>query len=290
MKISVIVTNYNGISLLKKNFLHIINSSTIADEIILADDNSTDSSVKFIQELTNKNKKIKIIRQESNVGFGSNSNNAIKSAKGDLVVLLNNDIKPHPNYIENSIKHFQNKEIFAVGFSELNNENWAKIFWENGYIQHLPGSPVDKSHITGWVSGGSGVFRKSIFEKLGGFDSIYYPFYCEDLDIGYRAWKSGYKLLWEPSSIVEHRHESTMSKFPKHFRNYVIERNRLLVVWRNIEDKKMLFENKLNLFSRIMFGPNYVKIIRAAKNQIDKHPKPIVYPKLSDQQIFELFK
>jgi len=290
MKISVIVTNYNGISLLKKNFIHIINSSTGAQEIIFADDNSTDQSVEFIKSLQNKYKKIRIIKQKTNTGFGLNSNNAVKEAKGDLIVLLNNDIKPHPNYIENSLKHFQDKKIFGVGFSELNNENWAQIYWSGGYLQHQPGLEINNTHITAWLSGGSSIIRKEYFLKLGGFDSIYSPFYCEDLDLGYRAWKSGYKLFWEPSSIVEHRHESTISKLPKHFRNYVIERNRLLVVWRNISDKKMILENKLNLIGRIISGPNYIKIIRAAKSQINRYPKPIIYPKLTDRQIFDLFK
>jgi len=125
---------------------------------------------------------------------------------------------------------------------------------------------------------------------LGGFDGIYAPFYSEDVDLGYRAWKSGYKLLWEPKSIIEHKHESTMSKFPKRFLDYVKERNRLLTVLRNITDPKMLSENKITQILRVLSGPNYIKIILAARRQIKAYPAPIVFPVLTDQEIFALFK
>ncbi|MDP4009687.1 MAG: glycosyltransferase [Candidatus Shapirobacteria bacterium] len=290
MKISVIVTNWNGSALLKKNFERTILMSPEAQEIIFADDASEDTSVKYISELQKKYPKIKIVAHPKNLGFGGNSNDAVKQSQGDLVVLLNNDIYPHPDYIKNSLHHFENKNIFGVSFAELGHENWAKIFWKDGYLQHEPGTDISQTHISGWVSGGSSIIRKDLFQKLGGFDKVYSPFYSEDLDLGFRAWKSGYTLLWEPKSVVEHRHESTISKFPKSLLNYVKERNRLLNVWRNITDPNMLKSNRLALITRVLFGPNYIKIIRAAKRQIKNSPAPIVFPKLTDQQIFELFK
>lgn len=289
MKISVIVTNWNGIKLLKKNLENIIINSPEADEIILADDASTDSSIVFAKDLQKKYSKLKIIEHKNNIGFGENSNDAVKTAKGELIVLLNNDIYPHKNYIKNSIKHFNDSNVFGVGFSELGHENWARIYWGEGYLQHEPGLEVSKTHISAWVSGGSSIIRKKHYIKLGGFDPIYEPFYSEDLDLGLRAWKSGYTLLWEPKSVVEHKHESTMSKFPKRSLDYVKERNRLLSVLRNITDKKLLKSNKFGQFLRVISGPNYIKIIRSAKKRIKTFPKPIVFPKLTDQEILKLF-
>lgn len=288
-KISVIVTNWNGILLLKKNLEKIIVNSPEAQEIILADDASQDESVEFAKELQKKYHKLKIITNKKNLGFGENSNNAIKKSTGDFVVFLNNDINPHNGYISKAIVHFRDKNVFGVGFSELGHENWARIFWKDGYLQHEPGKEISKTHITAWVSGGGSIVKKEFFLKLGGFDPIYAPFYSEDLDLGYRAWKSGYTLLWEPKSIVEHRHESTMSKFPKKFLDYVKERNRLLTVLRNITDKNFIRSNKIAIFFRIILGPNYIKIVRAAKKQIKKYPPSIVFPKLTDKEIFKLF-
>lgn len=290
MKISVIVTNWNGIQLLKKNLEKIILSSPEAEEIILADDASQDKSVEFVKSLQKKYPHLKVLTTKKNLGFGKNSNRAVKESIGELVVLLNNDINPEKNYISKSLKHFEDPSIFGVGFCEKGHENWARIFWKNGYLQHEPGTDITKTHITAWVSGGGSIIRKSLFLKLGGFDSVYEPFYSEDLDLGYRAWKSGYKLLWEPECVIEHHHESTMSKFSKSLLNYVKERNRLLNVWRNITDPKLLKSNKIALLGRIFSGPNYIKIIRAAKKQIKKYPQPIVFPKLTDREIFKLFE
>lgn len=290
MQISVVVTNWNGIKLLSKNLERIIINSPEAQEVILTDDASSDDSVKFASELQKKFTQLKIISNPKNIGFGNNSNNAVKSAKGDFVVLLNNDIYPYSGYISQAIKNFKNDNILGVGFAEKGHENWARIFWKNGYLQHEPGLDISTTHITAWVSGGSSIINKKIFLKLGGFDEVYAPFYSEDLDLGYRALKSGFEMLWEPKSIVEHRHEATISKFPKHFLDYVKERNRLLTVWRNIDDQKLLRLNRLALIGRVLSGPNYIKIIRAAKKQMDKFPPPIVFPKLTDQEIFNLFK
>lgn len=291
MKISVIVTNWNGLPLLQKNLPRIIEMSPEAQEIIVADDFSErDNSVEYLKNLQKKYSKLKIITNKKNLGFGKTSNKAVSKSTGDLVVLLNNDIYPHKGYIKNSLHHFSDPNVFGVGFAEQGHENWARIFWKNGYLQHEPGLNNKKTHISGWVSGGSSIIRKSLFEKLGGFDEVYQPFYSEDLDIGYRAWKSGYTLLWEPKCIVEHKHESTMSKFSVNFLNYVKERNRLLNTWRNITDPQLLYLNKIALVGRVLSGPNYIKIILAAKRQLKKSPAPIVFPKLTDQEIFAKFK
>ena len=291
MKISVIVTNWNGKPLLKKNLETIIQKSPEAEEIILADDCSSDDSVKFAKKIQRKYPKLKIIAHKKNLGFGGNSNDAVRKATGDLVVLLNNDILPHDKYITNTLSHFSDPKVFGVGFAELGHENWARFFWKQGYLQHEPGvNNIDKVHISGWVSGGSSIIRKSLFEKLGGFDAVYQPFYSEDLDLGYRAWKSGFILLWEPKSVVEHKHEATMSKFSVNFLNYVKERNRLLNTWRNITDPELLSKNKLALIGRVLSGPNYIKIIRAAKRQVRKSLPPIVFHKLTDQEILAKFK
>jgi len=290
MKISVIITNWNGKSLLKKNLEAIILASPQADEFILADDASQDDGVDFARKLQKKYPKLKIIAHQKNQGFGANSNDAVFKSQGDLVVLLNNDIYPDKNYIAPTLKHFKDPNVFGVGFAERGHECWANIYWKNGYLQHSPGSKNNKLHISGWVSGGSSIIRKSLFEKLGGFDPVYAPFYCEDLDLGYRAWKSGYTLLWEPKSIVEHHHETTMSKFSPNLLNYIKERNRLLNTWRNITDPNLLRSNFFYLILRVLTGPNYIKIIRAAKKQISKSQSPIVFPKLSDQEILAKFK
>lgn len=289
MKISVVVTNWNGLNLLKKYLENVVINSPEALEIILADDASEDNSLIYARELQKKYSKLKIISHKKNHGFGKNTNDAVKKAKGDYVVLLNSDIDPHKNYIKNSLIHFKDPKVLGVGFAELGNENYAKLFWKNGYLQFSRGLSK-KTHISAWVSGGSSIIRKDYFLKLGGFDHVYEPFYFEDFDFGLRAWRSGYKLLWEPKSVVEHKHESTTSKFPKKFLIYVKERNHLISVLRNVTDKKLLFKNTIFSFLRVLSGPNYLKIILAAHRQLKKYPAPICTKERSDRDLLKLFE
>lgn len=289
MDISVIITNWNGLQLLRKNLPQVIKTSRLAKEIIIADDASTDNSLKFLKQIQKKHPKIHIIQNKKNVGFGKNSNQAVTSSIGQLVVLLNSDIYPHAGYIQKTLKHFTDPKVFGVGFREVGNANWGQIFWRSGYLQYRPGKNTGKTHITAWLSGGGSIVRRQAFLKLAGFDPIYQPFYCEDLDLGLRAWKSGYQLLWEPKALIEHHHESTMSQFPKRFLEYVKERNRLLTVWRNITDPGLLRSHRWAQIGRILSGPNYIKIIRAAKKQIKKYPPQKVFPILSDRQLISIF-
>lgn len=288
-KISVVITNFNGLKLLQKNLESVLINTPEASEFIFADDASTDSSLEFVGEIQKIYPKIKIIKEPTNLGFVRNSNTAVAATSGNLIVLLNNDICVFPGYLQKSLCHFSDPKVFGVGFAEISSPNWARLFWRHGYLQHEPITTATQAHISGWLSGGSSIVRKSLFQKLGGFDQIYSPFYCEDLDLGFRAWRSGYTLLWEPSSLVGHRHESTISKFPRHFLTYVKERNRLLTVWRNISTSTLLRQHRLALISRVIFGPNYLKIIFAAKRQLQKFPPPIVFPIHSDLDVFKLF-
>ena len=81
-----------------------------------------------------------------------------------------------------------------------------------------------------------------------------------------------------------------MSKFSTSLLNYVKERNRLLNTLRNITDPKLISSNKRFQILRVLGGPNYIKIIRAAKKKIKKFPTPIVFPKLTDVEVLNLFK
>jgi len=288
-KVSLILTNWNGSKLLRKNLPTVIKHSPEVCEIIVADDHSTDSSLKYLKLQKAKYPNLKIISHSHNLGFGKNSNHAVSKAVGDFVVLLNNDIRPYPGYISHALKLFTGPSIAAVGFCEVKNENWARIFWSGGYLQHESGVPSRPVHNTAWVSGGGSIFRKDIFLKLGGFDQAYAPFYYEDADLGLRLWLSGYRLLWCSKAKIEHRHEATTSRFPSHFLNYVKERNRLLLTRRIIRNPRLLSENRLAVIGRILFGPNYIKIVMATRKQQKLFPTSVCLKKISDIQLIKIF-
>ncbi len=244
MSISIVIPNYNGEKLLEKNLPKVLSVVKEA-EVIVIDDASEDGSLKI---LDNFKSKIKIINNEKNLGFSSTVNKAVKQAKGEIVILLNTDVVPEKDFLDPLLKDFQEEKIFAVGCMDKSIEAGKVILrgrglgkWQRGFFVHSRGE-VNKTN-TFWVNGGSGAFRKSIWEKLGGFNELYNPFYWEDIDLSYRALKSGYKILFEPKSIVIHEHEkgSIKSKYSSNEVKTIAYRNQFIFVWENATDYSLQF-------------------------------------------------
>ena len=113
--------------------------------------------------------------------------------------------------------------------------------WQRGFLIHSAGALNKTSTL--WVNGGSGAFRKSIWDKLGGFDELYNPFYWEDIDLSYHALKSGYKILFEPKSVVVHEHEkgAINQKYSQFQIKTIAYKNQFIFVWKNATDLDLQF-------------------------------------------------
>lgn len=248
MNISVIIPNYNGEKVLKKNLPKVIEEVRNA-EVIVVDDASTDGSLEVLNDFKSK---IKVLKNEKNVGFSSAVNRGVEEAKGEIVILLNTDVIPERGFLAPLLSHFDDDKIFAVGCMDKSMEEGKTVlrgrgvgFWKRGFLIHSRGD-VSKNN-TLWVSGGSSAFRKSIWEKLNGFNSLYNPFYWEDIDLSYRAVKSGYQILFEPKSIVVHEHEkgAIKTKFSSSKIKAIAYRNQFIFVWKNATDLSLRFSHLL---------------------------------------------
>lgn len=260
MDISIIIPNYNGEKILQKNLPKVLeavkNYKKGKVEIIIPDDPSTDRSGEVIKDFINSIKENHIVgktvenRKKEDAGFSKNVNRGVSLATGDILILLNSDVSPHKDFLEPLLVHFSESEVFAVGCMDESIEEGKTILrgrgigkWQRGFLHHAAGE-LDKTN-TLWVSGGSSAFRKSIWEKLNGLDVLYNPFYWEDIDLSYRALKSGYTIYFEPKSVVVHEHEegAIKTKFkPKHVQK-IAYRNQFIFVWKNITDGSLLFSH-----------------------------------------------
>jgi len=301
VKISIVIPNWNGKDLLERNLPKVTEASEQA-EIIIVDDCSTDGSVEYLKKLQNStfrrnppkeaSLKLQTIFSKENLGFVRAVNRGVKQASGEIIVLLNNDVVPQKGFLEPSLRHFEDPKVFAISFYEPN-WSWSRLKWVNGFVEHEPGPKVKATHISAWASGGSAAFRKTIWEELGGFDEIYSPFYWEDIDLSYRAWKRGYQVLWEPKSIVDHQHEQTIKRFPQKYVNFISQRNQLLFIWKNITDLKMMLEHKFYLVKRLLTSPGFWQPFLAAKARCPRifwrRFKEFREKKVSDREILEKF-
>ncbi len=265
MKVSIVIPNYNGRDLLKKNLPKVIkaqkNKKNQILEVIVVDDGSFDDTVSFMKE---NFPDVKLIKHTKNRGFSASVNTGARTSKGDLICLINNDVVPEENFLEETHKHFRDKSVFAVSLHERG-YGWARGKFEGGYILFEPGKESKEAHDTFWVNGGSGVFRRDIWMKLGGMDDeLLSPFYWEDLDLSYRAAKRGYKLVWEPKSVVDHEHETTIGRFDKTMVARIKERNQLLFNWKNITSPGLFRKHIAGITSRTFRHPGYSRIILMA--------------------------
>ena len=256
MSIDVVIPNYNGLVLLKESLPKVIEEiENYKGSIVIVDDGSKkeefESLSSFIKKLNNKD--IVLLRNEKNLGFSSTVNRGVKESKADFVVLLNTDVIPERNFLEAALKDLElDENLFGVGFMDKSIEDGRTILrgrgealWEKGFLVHRRGE-VDKAD-TFWISGGSSIVRRELFEKLSGFDSLYNPFYWEDIDLSYRAGKSGYKIKFEARSAVVHKHSEGSIK--KYFGDFQVKitayRNQFIFVWKNITDSNLLLSHLL---------------------------------------------
>lgn len=262
MKITIVIPNYNGEELLKKNMnsvyesarFHLSRNNKDAIEIIYVDDCSTDNSISVIRDFIQKNKKEKMqfemISNSKNTGFSSTVNTGAECAIGEVIILLNTDVSPEKDFIEPLVEVFKDPNVFAVGCLEKSIEK-SKVLsrgrgigkWQRGFLVHARGE-VDKSN-TLWVSGGSGAFSKKIWNKLGGFETLFNPFYYEDIDLSYRALKAGYDLFFQTKSIVTHEHErgAIVSKFSSSQIQTIAYRNQIMFAWLNATDTNLVISH-----------------------------------------------
>jgi len=245
--ISVVIPTYKNKEETIKNLKHNL-PFLKGCEIVVINDNPQESLKPDFDLFP----QIKLIENDINLGFAGAVHKAIQQTKGDYIMLLNNDVL----LIDTSFLKAENMlqkdtNLFAISFlqKEKNSVLVGKnqIFWKRGLFQHKKANNI-KAGINSWAEGGSCILNKRLYEKIGGFDSLYSPFYWEDIDLSYRAWKNGYKILFEPNISVIHHHESTIGKLFK--KKKIVEiayRNQFIFTWKNIQDTSLLINHLAHL-------------------------------------------
>lgn len=261
MKIDIIIPNYNGSHLYKKNLSYVLESHKNYDgKIIIVDDGSEKNDVDSLRKFINsqKSQQIELIAHNHNMGFSSAINTGVKNATAKYVVFLNSDVRPKKDFLKSLVTRMESdKNLFGLGCLDESIEGERVVkrgrgigYWKRGMLMHKRGE-VDQAS-TFWISGGSSIIRRDLFDELGGMDTLYNPFYWEDIDLSYRAVKSGYAIGFEKSSVVEHYHdEGAIKSFKKDSIKRIAYRNQFIFIWKNITSERLLI-------SHLVFLPIYV--------------------------------
>jgi GT2 family glycosyltransferase len=248
-EISVSIVNLNGEKYLKEclESLNELNYPQDKLEIIIVDNGSTDSSLDIIRS---DFPQVKIIENDRNTGFACANNQAAKIARGEYIAFLNNDTKVDKNWLIELLRPiYKNREIIASGSKVLSMDG-KKIDFVGGMInfegkgfQIDYGKPVEKDNhrkyrFLPFVNGGAMMIKRKVFIEAGGFDEDFFAYY-EDVDLGWRLWVLGYKVVFSPKSIVYHHHHGTSRAISEDKLRFLKERNSIYSVFKNYDDENL---------------------------------------------------
>ncbi len=243
---SVVIPNWNGRDLLEKYMPSIVEAlaGNPGNEIIVVDNGSQDGSAEYLRQHFPS---VRVLALDRNLGFGGGSNAGFRAAKNDIVVLLNSDMRVERDFLAPLLAAFTDERVFSVAcqifFSDPNKlreeTGLTQAWWENGSlrVRHRDDPAIEVPYPCAYGGGGSCAFDRQKFLELGGFDELLAPFYMEDTDVGYLAWKRGWKVLYQPRSVVYHEHRGTIGKrFSAAQIDEVLKKNFALFCWKNIHE------------------------------------------------------
>jgi len=221
LKASIIIVNRNGEDFLRQCLPSVREATSERDDIesILADNDSSDESVQVTKRLLPA---VKILTLHQNHGFAGACNRAASMAQGDYLIFLNNDVVVDRDWLQELVRLADSDPLIAIcGSRIMFMDSRDRINHAGGKITMI-GSGYDESFgtterstkdvsCTGYACGASMLVRASVFWRLGGFDPTYFAM-CEDVDLSWRAWIAGYKVIHVPTSVAYHKFGGTWKR------------------------------------------------------------------------------
>ncbi len=210
--VSIVIPAYNQVEYTYHCLESILaNTHEVDYEVIVADDQSTDDTTKLSQKVSG----IRISRTPENMGFLKNCNLAAAQARGTYLLFLNNDTQVRPGWLSSLVELIESDaSIGLVG---------SKLVYPDGRLQEAGG--ILWSDGTGWnygrlddpekaaynyvkdvdyISGAAILLPTALWKQLGGFDERFAPAYCEDADLAFAVRDAGYRVAYQPRSVVVH--------------------------------------------------------------------------------------
>ena len=263
-KVSLIIPSFNGRGLLKRNLPGVVEAAETAgnSEVIVVDDGSTDGSRQWLEDEWQG--RVRLLYNNTQRGFISSVNMGVKRSGGEMVLLLNSDVRVEPDFIAPLVDALDER-TFAVSCCSLtnegHNEGLSAAFYEDGDLVvvqpgvEMPDTAHDRRCTNFHASGGFSLFSRAKWLELGGLNPIYHPFYWEDVDLCFRAWKRGWRCIYEPESRVHHQPHSTIScYFDQEEIKKIYEGNKHTFILKNISDP-VYFAAYVRQLGRDLFAP-----------------------------------
>lgn len=246
-KISVVILSWNGRHHLE-TCLPAVEAQELPGrdfEILVLDNGSHDGTVAW---LAKHHPRVRCIASKINLGFCAGNNRLAQEASGDALVLLNNDTRPQSGWLAALVGALEAApgDVAAVSGQIVDWEGERLDFarglltfdghaFQLGYRRPLPGLelPPAGTELL-FACGGNLIVRRQSFLAAGAFDADYFA-YLEDVDLGWRLWAGGERVIFEPAAIVHHRSMATSQMLGNENRGFLFERNAFLTAYKNFD-------------------------------------------------------
>lgn len=200
-QVSIVIPVYNQLKMTVECLNDVLRTSGVEIEVIVVDDGSREPVSRAIKKIFPQ---IKVLTNESNMGFARSVNKGIMDATHNLICLLNNDIRlPNSAWLKKMVKTLDSGvDITSPAFGRLNHK-WDYIPGEIKRSEDL--SDKEFQYPVGWAL----LVKASVFEKIGLLDTSFGHGYFEDVLFAYRAKKAGFKMDITENTKIEHLYHKT---------------------------------------------------------------------------------
>lgn len=211
-QVSIVIPVYNQFDFTYHCVESIIkNSGDITYEILIGNDCSTDLTTQIEQIIPG----VRCITNEKNLRFVLNCKNAAKCANGTYLLFLNNDTQVQPNWLKPLVDLIESADdIGMVGaklvYPDGTLQEAGGILWRDGSAWNYghgqnPALPeFNYVKEVDYISGAAIMLSRALWEEIGGFDERFVPAYCDDSDLAFTIRKMGYRVMYQPKSVVVH--------------------------------------------------------------------------------------
>lgn len=257
LEVSIVIPVYNKWKY-TLNCLKSIAENTEGDyEVIVIDDSSTDETARVLSKVKN----LHLIINEQNEGFVESCNRGAKASKGKYILFLNNDTMVTTGWLPPLLETIRREDVGAVGsklvYPDGTLQEAGSIVWRDGsalgYGRGDDSSKPEYNYVreVDYCSGASLMVKGELFARIGGFDERFKPGYYEDTDLCFAIRKFGYRVIYQPMSVIVHFEGVTCgTDIHAGIKKYqAINRPTFVEKWKATLDKHEYYESYKNVLS-----------------------------------------
>ncbi len=251
--VTIIIPNYNGYAFLRDCLEALMPQLNDNIQVLVVDNGSTDESISLLKSYNERNEEIRCIFLKENTGFCGAVNAGIKASTTRYVILLNNDTKVLPGYVDSLVAAMeQDEEIFSASARMLKmhapeliddaGDEYCALGWAFARGKDRPAGLYEESTEVFAACGGASIYRRAVFEEIGLLDDRHFA-YLEDIDIGYRARIYGYRNIYVPEAKVLHYGSGFSGSRHNAFKVRLSSRNSIYLAWKNMPCPQLIINS-----------------------------------------------